>query len=470
MRSARSYSPRKAKVRHMAKFKFKKFKIPASALVALSFLIMILLGTGLLCMPFATADGGVDFMTSFFTATSATCVTGLIVEDTLAHWSGFGQAVILFLIQVGGLGFITIISIFTVYAKRRATLSQRKLAMQSAGSVDLVGVRGLLKIILIGTFSFEFLGAFALSFAFVPVYGWGKGIWEAVFTSVSAFCNAGFTITGTQGGATSLMNFAGNPLVIIVVSLLIIVGGIGFFVWGDVVRHGIHLKKYTLHAKVVLVTTGVLILLGWILFGVFEWNNPQTIGNESAGTKILTSLFLSVTPRTAGFNTLNYASATSATNALTIVYMFIGGSPGSTAGGIKTVTLAVFFLSLVANARRYDEIHLFRRRFENEASSQAGSVICLYLFASVISVILICAVETGNDAVTFENALFEVVSAIGTVGLSHGITAELHVFSRLVLIFLMFFGRVGGFTLILIFSGDKKPIPMSRVGEKVIVG
>lgn len=454
----------------MAKLKTKKFKFPAAALVALSFLIMILFGTACLCLPFATRDGSVDFMTSFFTATSATCVTGLIVEDTLAHWSGFGQAVILLLIQIGGLGFITIISLFTVYAKRHASLSQRKLAMQSAGSVDLVGVRGLLKIIIIGTFSIEFIGAFCLCFAFVPAYGWGQGIWEAVFTSVSAFCNAGFTITGTQGETTSLMKFVGNPLVIIVVSLLIIIGGIGFFVWGDVVHHGIHIKKYSLHAKVVLVTTGVLIFLGWILFGIFEWNNPETIGNEGAGTKILAALFLSVTPRTAGFNSINYAVATDATNALTIVYMFIGGSPGSTAGGIKTVTVAVFFLSLLANAKRYDEIHLYKRRFENEASSQASSIICLYLFVSTISVILISAIEVGNGAVTFENALFEVISAIGTVGLSQGITAGLHVVSKLVLIFLMFFGRVGGFTLILIFAGDKKPIPISRVGEKVIVG
>lgn len=431
---------------------------------------MILLGTVFLCLPFATADGDVDFMTAFFTATSATCVTGLIVRDTLTYWSGFGQAVILFLIQVGGLGFITIISLFTVYAKRRASLSQRKLAMQSAGSVDLVGVRGLLKIIIIGTFSFEFIGAFALSFAFVPVYGWGQGIWGAVFTSVSAFCNAGFTITGAEGNVSSLMAFADNPLVVIVVSVLIIVGGIGFFVWGDVVRHGVHLKKYSLHSKVVLSTTGALIAGGWILFAIFEWNNPATIGNESAGVKILTSLFLSVTPRTAGFNTVDYAAVTPAAGALTIIYMFIGGSPGSTAGGVKTVTLAVFFLSLVANARRRDEIHLFKRRFESEASSQASSVICLYLFAAVISVLAICAAETGNPAVTLENALFEVVSAIGTVGLSQGITAGLNVFSKLVLIFLMFFGRVGGFTLILIFAGDKKPVSVSRVGEKVIIG
>ncbi|MGN1061433.1 MAG: potassium transporter TrkG, partial [Candidatus Coproplasma sp.] len=201
----------------MGKSKFRKFKFPASAFVVLSFLIMILLGTALLTMPFATRSGKVDFMNAFFTATSATCVTGLIVQDTFAYWSGFGQAVILLLIQVGGLGFITLVSLFTLYSKRHATLSQRKMAMQSAGSVDLGGIKSLLKIILIGTFAFEFVGAFALSFAFVPVYGWGEGIWQAVFTSVSAFCNAGFTLTGVVDGKSSLISFVGNPLVIIVV-------------------------------------------------------------------------------------------------------------------------------------------------------------------------------------------------------------------------------------------------------------
>lgn len=454
----------------MSKIKSRTFKFPASAVVALSFLIMILFGTAMLTMPFATNSGKIDFMNAFFTATSATCVTGLIVQDTLAYWSGFGQAIILILIQFGGLGFITFVSLFTLYAKRHATLSQRKIAMQSAGSVDLGGIKSLLKIILIGTFAFEFVGAFALSFAFVPVYGWGEGIWQAVFTSVSAFCNAGFTITGVVDGKSSLMQFVGNPLVIIVVCILIIVGGIGFFVWGDVVHHGVHVKKYSLHSKLVLSTTGALLALGWVLFAIFEWNNPATIGGESAGTKILASLMLSVTPRTAGFNSVEYASVTSATSALSTIYMFIGGSPGSTAGGIKTVTVAVFFLSFLANAKRYDEIHLYKRRFADEASQQASSVICVYLFVSIVSVILICALEVNNSAVNLENAVFEVVSAIGTVGLSKGITGSLGVLSKLVLIFLMFFGRVGGLTLILIFAGDKKPVAISRVAEKVIIG
>ncbi len=452
-----------------------KFKIPAAALVALSFFVLIFVGTGLLCLPCATRDGSVDFLNALFTATSASCVTGLISTSvgTYTYWSLFGQIVILLLIQIGGLGFITILSLFLLYVKKHASLSQRKLVMQSAGSVDLASIKGLVKIILIGTLIFEFAGAFLLCISFVPVYGWGMGIWQAVFTSVSAFCNAGFTITdaptlsGTTG-ANSLCSFVGNPLVMLVVSLLIIVGGIGFFVWGDIVHHGIHLKKYSFHSKVVLTVTGILIAFGWILFAVFEWNNPATIGNENAGVKILASLFMSVTPRTAGFNAVDYAGITPAGNALTTMLMFIGGSPGSTAGGIKTTTAAVFVLAMIATARRRDEIHLFKRRFENDSVAQAGAVVCLYLLVIVLSVLLIGGAEGTKFGLDSE--IFEVVSAVGTVGLSRGITPGLHAFSKVVLVILMYFGRVGGFTLVLIFSSENKPVAMSRVAERIIIG
>lgn len=451
--------------------KVRKFKLPAAAIVALSFFILICVGTALLCLPFATIDRRVDFLTAFFTATSATCVTGLSVSPMATYWSYYGQAVILLLIQVGGLGFITIISLFILYVKKRSSLSQRKLVMQSAGSVDLASIKGLVKIILLGTLIFEFVGAFCLSFAFVPVYGWGEGIWQAIFTSISAFCNAGFTITDKNGGS-SLCAFVSNPLVSITVILLIVIGGIGFFVWSDVVRHGIHIKKYSFHSKVVLSTTGALIVLGWALFMAFEWNNPATIGDKGVGTKILASLFMSVTPRTAGFNTVDYANMSGAGSALTSVFMLVGGSPGSTAGGIKTTTLAVFVLSMWATSRRYDEIHLYKRRFESDASHQAGAIVCLYVLVAAASSMLICAVEGAGiaDGISLEQVAFEVVSAVGTVGLSQGITASLHAFSKVILILLMFFGRVGGFTLVLVFAGEKKPVAISRVADKIIVG
>lgn len=456
----------------MIMHKAHKFKLPAAAIVALSFFLLICVGSSLLSLPFATKSGHIDYLTSLFTATSASCVTGLAVEDTATYWSYYGQAVILILIQIGGLGFITIMSLFMLYVKKHTSLSQRKLVMQSAGSVDLVSVKGLVKIILLGTLIFESAGAFILAFAFVPVYGWGEGIWQSIFTSVSAFCNAGFTLTDKKEGYYSLVQFMNYPHVILTISLLIIIGGIGFFVWGDVVRHGIHIKKYSFHSKVVLSTTGVLIILGWALFMAFEWNNPATIGNWGAGTKVMSSLFMSVTPRTAGFAAVNYGEMSGAGNALTMALMLIGGSPGSTAGGLKTTTLAVFVLATWATARRENEVHLYNRRFENDASHQAGAIVCIYILVTVISTITICAIEGAGigDAVTIDSIAFEVVSAVGTVGLSHGITAGLHAATKVILILLMYFGRVGGFTLVLIFTGEKKPVSLSRVADKIIVG
>ncbi len=441
--------------------------MPPSAVVALSFLILILVGTGFLCIPAASSDGSVDFMTALFTATSASCVTGLSVVPTAGHWSYFGQAIILVLIQIGGLGFITIVSVFVLTFKH-VSLSQRKLVMQSAGSVNLEGINTLVRYILIGTFSFEFIGAFLLCFSFVPRMGWGMGIWSAVFTAVSAFCNAGFTLTDIYG-ENSLCGYVSDPLVNIVICLLIIIGGIGFFVWGDVVRNKHRIKKYSFHSKVVLATTGTLILLGWALFMAFEWNNPLTIGNESAGTKVLASLFMSVSPRTAGFNTVDMAGLSGSGSVLTVIYMFIGGSPGSTAGGLKTTTLAVFLLSALATSRRHTETHIFCRKFEDDASAQAGVAVALYLVASVVSVLIIAAIE-GATGLGVQQIVFEVVSAVGTVGLTCGLTSGLHIVSQLILIILMFIGRVGGFTLILIFSNEKKPVKISRVAERLIIG
>lgn len=445
-----------------------RYRLPPAAVVALSFLVLILIGTGLLCIPAATNSGKVDFLSAFFTATSATCVTGLAVVPTATHWSYFGQAIILLLIQIGGLGFITIISIFFLYVQKRASLSKRKLVMQSAGSVSLAGIKSLVKYILVGTFAFEFAGAFLLCFSFVPKFGWGQGIWQAAFTSISAFCNAGFTITDSFG-QDSLCAFVSDPLVNVVVCLLIIIGGIGFFVWGDAVKHKFKLKNYSLHAKIALATTGFLLAFGWVLFALFEWNNPATLGDKDVGTKLLASLFLSVTPRTAGFNTVNTAGLSNASGALTTVYMFIGGSPGSTAGGVKTTTIAVLLFFAVATSKRYSETHVFRRKLEDDSLSQASVIVSLYFAAIFASVLAISAIE-GASGVGSDQVVFEVVSAVGTVGLSRGITAGLHVVSKLILVALMFFGRVGGYTLILVFAKERSPVTISRVAEHIIIG
>ena len=445
----------------------RKFRLPAPAVVALSFNVIIVVGTALLCIPCAAREGGTPFIDAMFTAVSAVCVTGLTVLQTFNHWSLYGQIVIIALIQIGGLGFITIISIIFLYAKKHTTLSERKLVMQSAGGATFAGLKKLVKYILIGTAAFEALGAFVLCFAFVPVYGWGLGIWQSVFTSISAFCNAGFTITDADGGV-SLCNFAGDPVVTITVVLLIIIGGVGFFVWGDVVKNGIHLTKYSLHSKIVLSATGALVFGGWLLFALLEWNNPATIGDEGVGTKLLATLFMSVTPRTAGFNSIDYADMSAGGILLSDLLMFVGGSPGSTAGGVKTTTAVVFICTALAVARRKEEVHLFKRRFERDVTTQAAAVICLYLFLIFASTLIICAAE--GDAFTLEAVSFEVFSAVNTVGLSMGITPQLGVLSKLVLMLLMTLGRVGGFTFILLFAGDKKSVTISRVSEKIMVG
>lgn len=441
-----------------------KRRLSPAAFVALSFLIMILTGTALLCIPAATKSGKVDFYNALFTAVSASCVTGLVLNDVASYWSGFGQAIILILIQLGGIGFITLASVFLLYIKKHVPLSRRKLIVQSAGGVELEGVKNLVKTVLIGTLSFEFVGAFLLCFAFVPDYGWGMGIWQSVFTSVSAFCNSGFALTE---GASSLTGYYDNVLVMLVVSALVIVGGVGFFVWSDVLKNGVHFRRYSLHSKIALSATGVLILLGWVLFAAFEWNNPETIGNDNAGVKILASLFLSITPRTAGFRTIDYAKASDATRALTAVYMLIGGCSGSCAGGLKTTTVAVVALYAIATARRHYEAHIFKRKLEDGAIAQATTVIALYAVVIVACVLAISAAESGSGN---NNLWFEVVAVISTTGLSCNVTANFTLFSQILFMFLMYFGRVGGYTMLLIFASDRRPVKVSRVTDKVIIG
>ncbi len=450
----------------------KKFRLHPAAVIALSVLAVIIVGTSLLCIPAASNSGEVDFMAAFFTAVSASCVTGLSAVDTASHWSYFGQAIILVLMQTGGLGLITILSVFVLYLKKNPSMSSRKIVMQSAGSVNMEGIKKLVKYIFIVTFTCEAIGAFLMAFSFVPVMGWGRGIWQSVFTAVSAFCNCGFTLTGWYG-QDSLNYYISDPLVCLTVCALIVIGGIGFFVWGDVIRNGIHFKRYSFHSKVVLTTTACLILVGWALFLIFEWNNPETLADKDVGTKFLATLVMSICPRTAGFNTVSSGCLSGAGGMLTIVLMFIGGSPGSTAGGIKTTTLAVLVMSAISTSRRRSEAHIFKRRFEDDALPQAGTIFSIYITAVIICSMIICAIEAESGFSTHQ-IVFEVVSAIGTVGLSCGpettLTGLLSVGSQLILIFLMYLGRVGGFTLILVFTSERRPVTISRVAESLIIG
>ena len=466
----------------------KRFKFRPIGIVVASFVIVIFAGAGLLCLPFAVRSGEPDFLIALFSATSATCVTGHTVIDPYTYFTGFGQAVMLVLIQIGGLGFITIISLFMLYIKKDVTLSDRKLAMQSAGGLKMAGLKGLLKYIFIGTFSLEFLGAVLLAISFVPDYGWGLGIWQAVFTSVSSFCNAGFSLTGA-GGDLSLAGYNSDPLFLIVVMALITIGGLGFYVWYDVIKGRFRPSRYSLHTKVVLISTGAILLRAWALFMAFEWNNDGTIGKMNAGDKVLNCLFFAVTPRTAGHYTVDMNYFSDGAYILTNVLMFVGGSPGSTAGGVKTTTFVVLVLTMVAACRRERQVRVFKRGIEGDDVISAVTVTMLYMFAIIISVLIICGVDGGTpyesdygnwttviagqevpNVVNFKNVLFEVISAISATGLTLGITAELSALSQVILILLMFFGRVGGYTLILVFSETRRPPAITRLPEHIMIG
>ncbi len=468
--------------------KIKRFKFRPIGIVVLSFVLVIFVGAGLLCIPAAISSGKPDFLIALFTATSATCVTGHTVVDISVYFTGFGQAIVLILIQIGGLGFITILSLFMLYIKKDVTLSDRKLAMQSAGGLKMAGVKGLLKYIFIGTFSLEFLGAVLLCITFIPEYGWGMGIWQAVFTSVSSFCNAGFSLTGI-GGHCSLDGYASDPLFLLTVMALIVIGGLGFYVWYDVIKNRFRPSRYSLHTKVVLLSTGILLVLSWALFMTFEWNNDGTIGNMNVVDKMLNCLFFSVTPRTAGHYTVDMNYFSDGAYLLTNILMFIGGSPGSTAGGVKTTTFLVLVLTMVAACRREKQVRVLKRGIESDDVQSAVAVTMLYVFAILASVLVICGIDGGTpyqsdygdwyttiegvevkNIINFKSVLFEVVSAISATGLTLGITAELSAISQIILILLMFFGRVGGYTLVLVFSETRRPPAITRLPEHIMIG
>lgn len=407
--------------------------------IILGFAGIILLGTFILMLPISSSNGvPAPFGEALFTATSAVCVTGLIVRDTATSWSLFGRIIILVMIQTGGLGIITVAASFSLLSGRKFSLRQRSTMQKAISAQKSGGIAALTKFIIITTFLIEFAGALLLMPFFVTKYG-KNGIGMAVFHSVSAFCNAGFDVMGANTGKySSLTSFSGNAGVNIVIMLLIVIGGIGFLTWDDVIAHKLKFKRYSLQSKVVIVTSAVLIVFPAFLFFLNDLKGLPM--NE----RVLSSLFQSVTTRTAGFNTINLNQMSAAGKSMMIVLMLIGGSPGSTAGGMKTTTIAI----LLANAHscffQQGEVHCFKRRIDNDTVRTASTLLLMYTVlcfgsASVISI---------QEGLSFYTCLFETASAIGTVGLTLGITPQLGAMSRGVLIVLMFIGRVGGLTLI----------------------
>ena len=442
-------------------------KISPMKLILGGYCTVILLGTLLLALPFATkGTGGTAITDCFFTATSATCVTGLIRFDTFTHWTLFGQLVILTMIQIGGVGFMTIAIMAMVFAGKRIGLSQRVIMQNSVSAPQLGGIVHMTKFIAGGTLLVEGIGALLLSFAFVPRFGWAKGIYFSIFHSISAFCNGGFDLMGgTTGEFSSLTGYAGSWYVNVVIMLLIFVGGLGFFVWHDIGAHKGKFKNFNLQTKLVLSISTALVFGGALVLLLLEFNSPAMEGLTTS-EKVCAALFQSVSARTAGFNTIDLSVMTEAGKFVMIFLMLIGGSTGSTAGGIKTTTFWVLCLSIFTTFFHRKNVEAFGRRMEENITRTASCVFMTYLLAISVSSVLISAVE-GISMIT---ALFEAVSAMATVGLSFGVTPTVSMFTKLLLAFLMICGRVGSITMLLAFSSEKRVISSRLPLDKVQVG
>lgn len=446
----------------------RKIRMTPVRLLVLGYLAIILLGSVLLVLPFATKSGEcAPYMDALFTSVSASCVTGLVLRDTYTYWSTFGQIVILILIQTGGIGFMTVVFAFWRLGGKKIGLKGRTYMQESVNAPMVGGMAKLTSTILLGTLIFEGLGAFILCFRFVPDFGWGLGIYFSVFLAVSAFCNAGFDLMGINEQFSSLTAYSGDPIVCLVVPLLIIIGGLGFFVWKDIKDNKLHFHKYTLHTKLVLITTGLLILIPTLIILLAEHDLPW-------GERILSSFFTAVSPRTAGFNVLPLNGALrikEVTLFLTILLMFVGGSSGSTAGGIKTSTFAALILSAFSLLRGKRSVECFGRRIDEENVKSAVQFVIIYLCFAMLSIVLICLFEEDNTLydVTLTDVVFEVFSAIGTVGLTLGMTPYLSIGSEIVLSLLMYLGRVGCLTFMLSLRTPNAPAAVLPL-EKVRIG
>ena len=439
----------------------RKRRLSSFQIIILGFAGVILLGALLLMLPISAAARCVTpFHEALFTATSAVCVTGLVVQDTGSYWSVFGQAVILTLIQIGGLGVVTVAASFALLSGRRISLMQRSTMQDAISAPRVGGIVRLTRFILRGTFLIELIGALAMLPVFCRDYGW-RGIWMAVFHSISAFCNAGFDILGTNNNLyPSLTGYIQNPIINITIMLLIITGGIGFLTWDDICENKLHFHRYRMQSKVIVIVTLVLIVLPALFFFFADF------GALPLGERIQAALFQSVTPRTAGFNTVDLSAMSGASLGVMILLMLIGGSPGSTAGGMKTTTLAVLLANAAATFRRRDSAQFFGRRLDCGAVKTAATILTMYLALFFGGGVFISIYEN----LPLSSCLYEAASAAGTVGLTLGITPQLHIPSQMVLIALMYLGRVGGLTLIYAALSGKKTSNAKLPLEEITVG
>lgn len=442
-----------------------KKRVSRIQIIAGGFFAVILIGSVLLMLPFASRDGQTtNYVDALFTATSATCVTGLVPFDTYTHWSVFGQIVILLMIQLGGIGFMTVITMATLFMRHKIGLQNRMLIMESAGTITLSGISNLVKRIIGGTAVIELTGAALLATQFIPEFGVLRGIYYSVFHSISAFCNAGFDLMGYTEPGASMMVFNDNAVVLLTLSLLIIIGGIGFFVWEDIIVCKANFKNYKIHTKLVLVVSAVLTVVSFLLFFFFEYDGA--FKNMSISDKFLNAFFQSVTPRTAGFASIDMSTLSEPGSIVTIVLMFIGGSPGSTAGGVKTTTIAVILLSTIAYLQEDNNVTVFKKRIEDKMVRRASSIAFIYfsmIFASALALSWI-------EPIGIREVLFEVVSAVATVGLSMNVTATLSSASKVILIVLMYAGRIGALSFIMLLTKRNKTAILKRPTGKIMIG
>ena len=417
----------------------RKRHLSSFQIIIFGFAGTILIGALLLMLPISSANNNfTNFLDALFTATSAVCVTGLVVYDTATHWSYFGQFIIITLIQIGGLGVVTIASAIVMITGRKIGLMQRSTMQTAISASKIGGIVRLTGFILKATFLIELTGALIMAPVYCRDFGILKGIWVSIFHSISAFCNAGFDLMGTKGEFSSLTTYVAQPVINIIIMLLIIIGGIGFLTWDDIRKNKFRFRRYTLQSKMAIITTIILILVPAIYFYLHQFQDAPM------GERILSSFFQSVTPRTAGFNTVDLTKLNDISQTITTVLMLIGGSPGSTAGGIKTTTIAVMIFTCISVFRQKDNVECLGRRIPDGAVKDAGTILMMYITLFLIGGLIISGIEN----IPIEDSLFETASAIGTVGLSLGLTPTLGSISKIILILLMYFGRVGGLTLI----------------------
>ena len=442
-------------------------KLSATKIIAVAFAAAILIGTLLLMLPISSRSGvSCGFLTALFTSTSATCVTGLVLYDTWIQWSGFGQIVILALIELGGLGVMSAASLVVFMFRKKVGLKQRMLMAQAMSLNDLEGVVRLQRMVIQGSILIELTGALILTIRFLPEYGPWCALRWGVFHAVSAFCNAGFDIFGVISPGGSAMVFGTDPVVLLTLSVLIILGGLGFFVWEELIRVR-RFKKLSVYSRLVLITTALLLLTGMTGYLILEWNNPATLGSMTVPQKFLAAFFQSTTVRTAGFAGIDQGMLTESSKAFTLFYMLIGGSSGSTAGGVKTATIVVLFLFLWTRARGRENVNLFKRSIPKSQVLDAATIVMTVLSLAFVGGVFVSA----TSHVPFLDAIFETVSAIATVGLSTGITPTLSISSKILIIIFMYFGRVGVLTISLGFlMGDRASERFQYAQTKLLIG